>query len=171
MKFGQPEYLVGGIMLILLALLLWDDDKKKPASGERMLRRDWKTNVPWAKLAREIMWFTGSVLRENKISHYPDITLRYYKHRRWAGVYYGGTQEIVVYLKNHSTVGEFVDTVLHEVCHHIQNKGKNREYRKYSEYNSKYGYHNNPLEVESRQFAREHTAACLAYLEKKQLIY
>lgn len=141
------------------------------SNGERVLRHDWKANVPWARLAREIVWFTESALKENKISHYPSIVLRYYKHKRWAGVYYGGTQEIVIYLKNHSTIQEFVDTVLHEVCHHIQNKGKSREYKKYNEYNSKYGYYNNPLEVESRKFAKEWTVACLEHLKDKQLIY
>ena len=37
------------------------------------------------------------------------------------GCYDGSQDHITIYLKNHTDIPSIVDTVLHEVCHHIQN--------------------------------------------------
>lgn len=189
---GQPEYLFGGLLLIFLALVLPDIRKKKKGSGEpsakpehsrllelfspvsrekKMLRYPWKTNLPRTKLAREILWFTGGLLHEKGIRHFPSIEIRYYKKKNIAGFYCGRNHQIVVYLKNHSTIPEIVDTVLHEVCHYMQNKGNEKEFKRYDDYTLRYGYHDNPLEVESRAFARKWTVTCLEHLYKKQIIF
>lgn len=138
---------------------------------ERILRYDWKKKVSWVRLAKEIMWFTNSELNDKGIKYFPTITLRYYAHKKVSGVYYSRQKEIIIYVNNHEKLKHFVDTVLHETCHHIQNSNQEKQFNKlYDEYTSEFGYNDNPFEVESRKFARERTADCLEYLYRKNII-
>lgn len=136
----------------------------------RILKHKWKKHVPWTRLANEVMCFTEPILRERGISKKPHITLRYYKNKSRMGVYFGGSQGMVIYVKSHSTIREFVDTVLHEICHHIQNRKKSNEFKYYDDYTRRYGYYNNPLEVESRRFAKDLAPDCLEHLYQKRMI-
>lgn len=137
----------------------------------RILNYDWQKKVSWTRLAREILWFTGPYLAEKGIQYYPGITLRYYSHKTKAGYYHNGIKDIVIYVRSHTTIKEFVDTVLHEVCHHIQNHEQAKQFNKlYDAYTDRFGYYDNPFEVESRRFAGEHTTACLEHLYRKNII-
>jgi hypothetical protein len=86
------------------------------------------------------------------------------------GCYDGSQDHITIYLKNHNDIPSIVDTVLHEVCHHIQNKSRKKEYKLYGHYTKKYGYRNNPLEIDSRDFAKKNTKSCIKYLENRKII-
>lgn len=135
------------------------------------LRKHWKSNIPMSRLAREILYYTGPILSRKGIKYYPELTIRYYRSKSRMGEY-NSTNRIVIYLKNHTTISEFADTVLHEICHHIQNAHNGQEFKKYTIYNESFGYWDNPLEVESRRFAKEQLVDCLEYLyERKYIVY
>ena len=84
--------------------------------------------------------------------------------------YYGNQNSITVYVKGHLSVEELVDTVLHEICHHIQKVASIKEFKKYDRYSSEFGYFNNPLEIESREFAKKWAMPCISYLLQKKII-
>ena len=86
------------------------------------------------------------------------------------GCYDGSQDHITIYLKNHTDIPSIVDTVLHEVCHHIQNHSRKKEFKLYEQYSEKYGHRNNPLEIDSRDFAKKNTMPCIKYLESKNII-
>lgn len=130
------------------------------------MNRYWVTCVPYARLVRETIYFTGGILAEKGIRYYPSFTLRYYRHSKYAGVFNG---EVVIYLKSNSDIPELVDTVLHEVQHYIQSR-TDRHYKLYGRYTAERGYRDNPFEIECRAFAARHRDECLKYLESKQLI-
>ncbi len=134
------------------------------------IRKVWQSRVPYAQLVREIVFFTGPILSEKGIKHFPGIKICYYQHKKNMGVFYGSRNEVRVYLKNHTNIPELVDTVLHEVAHYIQNHTNSKEFKLYDKYTGTYGYYSNPLEVDSRRFAKKWTETCIAHLAKKNVI-
>jgi len=132
----------------------------------RNKRNSWIKLVPYTVLVRETIRYTGNILAERKIAHYPEFRIRYYGHSQWSGVFDGN---VVVYIKNKSGIREIVNTTLHEVMHYIQSC-KSKQYKYYDHLTKVHGYLNNPLEVEARAFASEYCDPCLNYLESKKLI-
>lgn len=111
--------------------------------------------VPYTKLIQETMYYTGSILYENNIKHYPVIDVRYYGTKKWAGRYFN-QGKIIIYLKSNDNLIELIDTVLHEISHHISMKIRCEEYLIYDKLMVKYGYDNHPEEIKARKFASEH---------------
>lgn len=126
----------------------------------------WISQVPYTTLVREIILFTNDILMQKGIKNFPSFKIRYYRHKKYSGVYNG---EVVVYLENNREIPELVDTVLHEVQHYIQSL-TDRHYKHYDRYTAEVGYWNNPFEVECRDFAARHRDSCLKHLEAKHLI-
>jgi hypothetical protein len=131
---------------------------------------NWYLNVPYTKLVKEIISFSDEILLKEKIKYYPSYEIKYYKSKKKMGCYDGSQEHITIYLKNHNDIPSIVDTILHEVCHHIQNKSRKKEFKLYGQYNKKFGYRNNPLEIDSRDFAKKNTKNCIKYLESRNII-
>jgi len=131
---------------------------------------NWVLNVPYTKLVKEIISFSGEILLKEKIKYYPSIEIKYYKSKKMMGCYDGSQEHITIYLKNHNDIPSIVDTILHEVCHHIQNKSRKKEFKLYGQYSKKFGYRNNPLEIDSRDFAKKNLKNCIKYLESRNII-
>jgi len=175
------------LFLVVLYIFLPSDSQDEQRSGdgmneknyERVLRNEnnlfssrkkWRSKIPYAQLIREVVYFTGPVLSEKGIKKYPEIKICYYENKKWMGVFMSFNNEVRVYLKNHQDIPSLVDTVLHEVAHYIQNSSGKKEFKYYGHYNDVYGYEKNPLEVDSRQFAKKWTNDCLRYLAGKRWI-
>ena len=130
----------------------------------------WDLNVPYTQLVKEIISFSGEILLKEKIKYYPSFEIKYYKSKKMMGCYDGSQEHITIYLKNHNNIPSIVDTILHEVCHHIQNKSRKKEFKLYGQYSKKFGYRNNPLEIDSRDFAKKNSKNCIKYLESRNII-
>lgn len=152
---------ISAIMIILRTVITFLERYYSSAVGSM-----WKILVPYTVLVRETIHYTGDTLVRKKINHFPNFRIRYYKHRKWAGLFTG---EVVVYVKPDHDIPDLVNTTLHEVMHYIQSR-KSRQYKYYDHYSRTLGYWNNPLEVEARTFASDNLEACLEYLESKQII-
>lgn len=76
------------------------------------------------------------------------------------GLYFSDTKTICVYYTECKSVGDIVDTFIHEYIHHIQNL------RSYNTLLREYGYRNHPLEVEAVRIAKEHRRKCLEQFRK-----
>jgi hypothetical protein len=129
----------------------------------------YKLNTSYVQFCREVMKWTGPVLVSSGVKYFPSITVRYNKKSPKMGVYIPSTNSIVIYLKSHDgNLSEICSTVLHEVKHHIQSK-KDPEFRKLLNYR-KYGYYNNRIEREARDFEIAHVQNCLKDLCKSGII-
>ena len=125
--------------------------------------------VTYSKLIHETIFYTGGLLNQNKIKQYPTVDIRYYKHSKWGGLHYGNGK-VVIYTKSHKDVHEIVNTVLHEIGHHLQMKTDPKEYNRYNEYEKIHGYWFNPCEIYARDFSTKHLQPCIEYLESKGII-
>ncbi len=171
-----PEFLL--IIGVVIMIINWviPDDKEYEIEVQLfpcLVKNNFDSvelKVPYTILINEIIKYTGPILTANKIKTYPHFRIRYYEHKKQMGVFYSGSSEIGIYLKNHKTLLSLVDTVLHEVAHFIQQKADGKEYKKYNNYTNQFGYYDNPLEIEARAFAKKHRKDCLRHLETLQII-
>lgn len=131
-------------------------------------KKEWIANVRNKELIQETIWFTNDILYHKKINWFPTFTISYYKHKRFAGVYNGN--KITIYIKNATDAVSIVRITLHEVNHYIQHHTNMKEYLKYEYYSEIYGYDDNPLEIECRQFADKWTHPCLKHLLSKNVV-
>ena len=130
----------------------------------------YKLNTSNVQFCREVMKWTGPILATHGVKYFPSITVRYNKKSRKMGVYIPSSNSIVIYLKSHDgNLSDICSTVLHEIKHHIQSK-KDPEFRKLLNYN-KYGYYNNRIEREARDFENAYVQICLKDLCKTGIIH
>lgn len=131
---------------------------------------EWKKTVSYTVLVQEIILFTGAILASKNIKHFPTFKICYCKHKKYMGLFHGHNSNITIYLKSHENIPTLVDTVLHEVAHYIQQKTDAQQFKRYDEYTKSVGYYDNPMEIDSRSFAKENMAACLRHLALKKQI-
>ncbi len=136
---------------------------------QQSISNNYKLNTSKIQFCREVVQWTGPILRERGVRYFPSISVKYNSSPKYFGVYTSSTNSITVYLKNHKgDLSEICSTVLHEVMHHIQSK-KDREFKKLLNY-KKYGYYNNRIEVEARAFEKQYCQLCMIDLCKKGII-
>ena len=132
-------------------------------------RKEYVKKVSYTRLVNEVMYYTGGLLHQHGIKHYPKVDIRYYRSKKYAGLHCPEGR-IVIYTKSHSDVVQIINTVLHEIGHHFQMKTDTKEFKRYSEYQNQHGYEKNPCEVFARDFASNHQKPCLDYLISKGII-
>lgn len=136
---------------------------------QQSISNNYKLNTSKIQFCREVVQWTGPILRERGVRYFPSISVKYNSSPKYFGVYTSSTNSITVYLKNHKgDLSEICSTVLHEVMHHIQSK-KDREFKKLLNY-KKYGYYNNRIEIEARAFEKQYCQLCMIDLCKKGII-
>lgn len=131
-------------------------------------KKEWISNVGSAELVRQTILFTNDILYYKKIKHFPSLKISYYKHKKFLGVY--NDHKIIIYVKNATDAVSIIRITLHEVNHFIQHQTNLKEYSQYEYYSLKYGYNENPLEIECRKFEDEWLEPCLRHLKSKNII-
>lgn len=131
-------------------------------------KKVWVANVGYSKLVHETILFTNDILYQKGIKHFPSFKISYYPHKKFFGVY--NDSNIIIYVKNATDAVSIVRITLHEVCHYIQHQSNMKEYSKYEYYSLKFGYDENPLEKECREFADKWTQPCLKHLLNKNVV-
>lgn len=77
-----------------------------------------------------------------------------WKKSECAGLYQYQDNEITIFVKEHLTVRDLIDTVIHEYTHYKQPMSK------YSKLLKKNGYKNHPLEIEAIHKAKTFRKEC-----------
>lgn len=72
-------------------------------------------------------------------------------------------QNITIHLSTIQTTRQMVSTIIHEYCHYLQSPRISR-FTKYWKLNDKFGYTNNPFEIEARQFESLYLNSCYNYI-------
>jgi hypothetical protein len=92
----------------------------------------------------------------------PNLRVRYYSHKKIAGLYISGSNECQIYINNHLTLREITNTVIHEYVHSLQ---KSKTFDKmYEKHQREIGYEMNPFEIEARHIAKKHERECLSWV-------
>jgi len=149
-----------GILYFLINLVLY--------LKSVLFKTTWVSNVSDRQLIQEIIWYCSDILYSKGIKHFPPFKISYYRHSKYLGVF--NNKEIIIYVKNATDTVSIVRITLHEVNHYIQHKTNMMEYSKYEYYSLKFGYDENPLEKECKQFADKWTQQCLKHLLSKKII-
>jgi hypothetical protein len=98
----------------------------------------------------------------NSIKSKPNITLKYYPHKKLAGVFISSSNECQIYIHNHQTLREIINTVIHEYVHSLQ---QSKTFDKmYEKHQREIGYEMNPFEVEAREVAKKYEKECLIWI-------
>ena len=72
-------------------------------------------------------------------------------------------QNITIHLSTIHTTRQMVSTIIHEYCHYLQSP-RISGFTKYWKLNDKFGYDNNPFEIEARQFESLYLNYCYNYI-------
>lgn len=72
-------------------------------------------------------------------------------------------QNITIHLSTTKTTRQMVSTIIHEYCHYLQSP-RICGFTKYWKLNNKFGYTNNPFEIEARQFESLYLNSCYNYI-------
>jgi hypothetical protein len=95
----------------------------------------------------------------------PNLRVRYYPHKKIAGLYISGSNECLIYINNHLTLREITNTVIHEYVHSRQ-RSKTFE-KMYEKHQREIGYEKNPFEVEARDIAKKYEKECLIWVHSR----
>lgn len=152
---------ISGLFILLGLYKLLTDRTDKPYS----------VNCDYDTLCLNIVnWGIGNIPPVKSINKLK-VKVSSYEHKKTMAVYFPATKEIKIYIKNHDTVQEIVDSLLHEVTHYKQYlrnpRGTTKEYTKLM---GLYGYLNHPMEMEAVNTAKSHMGDCLKYLERNGYI-
>lgn len=105
-------------------------------------------------------WCHGNLGNSNKSK--PNLTLKYYPHKKLAGIFISSSNECQIYIHNHQTLIEITNTVIHEYVHSLQ---RSKTFDKlYEKHQREIGYEKNPFEVEARDIAKKYEKECLIWI-------
>ena len=94
----------------------------------------------------------------------PALNVSYDKRvKRMYGHYW--QQTITVYPNVCISDLKFISTIIHEYAHYLQ-FSKISNMKQYHKLTQKFGYNNNPFEVEAREFEKKYLTSCMDYIEK-----
>lgn len=159
----------GFLVLCIYLLILYVIDKCL-VNDEKFT---YQLNVSNVELCRQIVQWSSHILNEKGINFIPTVYMKYYKSKKYGGLYVIHSKKIFVYLNSHHRndmnwfIQQITHTTLHEVAHHIQNMTINKFSEKYSAHTC---YEKNPYEIEANQFARKHLDKCIKHLCEQGVI-
>ena len=100
-----------------------------------------------------------------KRKHVPKFSIVKGRTSGTYGIYNPENETIYVYYDECKSVGNLINTFIHEFTHHTQNL------KNYDSLLQKVGYRNHPLEVEACRNAKEHKQTCLELFRKYKMSY
>lgn len=128
----------------------------------------WDTQIKHLKKREinEVVWETFYYCRNvlgmrPRGNVYPYLQIYPKKKSEFYGEYSPFLHLVEIYAGNCDTLRRLVDTVIHEYTHSCQGwLGV-----KYPAYSQKFGYRNNPFEIEARRVAKESRTGCIKHLQ------
>ena len=102
--------------------------------------------------------------------YYPQVKICYYKTKRNRfGDYTSNTRLIRIFINNHISVEELIDTIIHEYTHYLQMPTQ-KEQIEYNRYLKQKGYYKNPFEINARETADKYTSICMKEMKRKGFV-
>jgi len=121
------------------------------------------TTLKQRKIVLEILkWCASELEITPRFGKSPEVKLVNKACSELYGQYLSGKHRILIYPDEQEHLRRLVDTVIHEFTHSCQRFITVR----YEAASRRYGYRNNPFEVEARLVAKKNRTACLKHLQK-----
>lgn len=118
-------------------------------------------SIPKTQYVRLVVdWCHTNIKHPNTVK--PTVIIKYHPNKKYSGIYFSRSNQMVVYVNNHDTIGKLTNTTIHEYVHARQ---RNRSFDKlYDRYTKEKGYWDNPFEIESRTVSSENELRCVKHL-------
>jgi hypothetical protein len=102
---------------------------------------------------------------------HPHIKLTYKKKGPHLGSYHSHENSILIHFNNkeHKSILEICNTIIHEYAHHLQTSSKKFDADYYKETNT-VGYWNNRYEIEAREIARKYEKELFDFMVLHRII-
>jgi hypothetical protein len=134
-------------------------------------RKYYNINATKARFVNEVLrWCMKNMDYPSGHKYYPQVKICYYKtkHSRF-GDYTSNIRLIRIFINNHTSVEELVDTIIHEYTHYLQMPTQ-QDQKEYNRYLKQKGYYKNPFEINARETANKYTSICMKEMKRKGLI-
>jgi hypothetical protein len=149
----------------IFKILCWMTDSSASSYGSAE-----QLAVSKVAFVREVVsWCAEHLGLPPKINRLPHITIRYYRHAKWGGLYFQRTKEIVIYWDSHWNLLTRINTVIHEYQHFLDLRN-NKDDQEYAKELKKVGYFENIYEKNARKTASAWEKQCYEAMVKKGVI-
>lgn len=160
---GSMIYLSINVLEEVWKWLFNSSKSRESTSGEEL-------TVSKIQFAREVIaWCAENLGLPPKTKKLPLVTVRYYRHKKWGGLYCQSTKEIFIYWNGHHNYLSRINTLIHEYQHFLDLRNKHDD-KEYARELKAVGYHNNIYEKRARQVAADWEKLCYQAMIKKGII-
>jgi hypothetical protein len=123
---------------------------------------DYNIKVTKSRFINEVVkWCMNNMDYPTGHKYYPQVKICYYKTKRSRfGDYTSNVRIIRIFINNHNTVKELINTIIHEYTHYLDMPTQ-QEQKEYNRYLKQKGYFENPYEINARKTADKYTSSCL----------
>lgn len=129
-----------------------------------------RLSIPKIEFVRQVIdWCVENLGLPPKTNQLPGITLRYYEHKSWGGLYSPSSKEIIVYWNSHDSLLSIINTVIHEYQHFLDLQ-TGKDDKAYTREMEKVGYYKNIFERRARKVARKYEKSCFTAMKGKGII-
>jgi hypothetical protein len=157
-------------VLYVIGLLIEDNKVRYQSEKKYKIKRSQKINVSKAKFINLVIdWCKQNMEHPKYHKYYPIVEVKYYKTKKVSGDYNSSNRKIRIFVNNHQTINELVDTCIHEYVHYLQMPFQTNQ-EEYNKFNKTRGYHKNPYEIEARKKAAFYTPKCIKDLKRRGYI-
>ena len=163
--FWWSLYMSVILILYIIELCFESNNEIKPK------KKYYNINGTKASFVNEVLkWCMKNMAYPTGHKYYPQMKICYYKTKRNRfGDYSSNTRLIRIFINNHNSVEELVDTIIHEYTHYLQMPSQ-QDQKQYNMYLKQKGYYKNPFEINARESADKYTSICLKDMKRMGLI-
>ncbi|RAR73808.1 hypothetical protein [Flavobacterium aciduliphilum] len=159
-------YMISLGLLYVIGLVIEDNKKNYQSVKNYRTKKNQKLNVNKSKFVNLVIdWCKQNLEHPRYHKYYPIVEVKYYKTKKVSGDYSSSKKIIRIFVNNHQTISELVDTCIHEYIHYLQMPFQSNQVE-YDKLNKTNAYYNNPYEVEAREKAAFHTPQCIKELKR-----
>ena len=159
-------YMISLGVLYVIGLVIEDNKVKYQREKKYKTKNNQRLNVSKSKFITQVIeWCKQNLEHPKYHKYYPVVEVLYYKSKKRNGVYLPSNLTIKIFVNNHQTIDELVDTCIHEYVHYLQMPFQTNQVE-YNKFNKTRGYLKNPYEIEARERAAFYTPKCIKELKR-----
>jgi hypothetical protein len=155
-------YMISLGVLYIIGLIIEDISNTKKCN-----LKNYALNVTKAKFINTVIdWCKENMDYPKHHKYYPTVEVKYNTRKeKYYGDYSSENRIIRIFINNHDSIEELVNTIIHEYTHYLQ-MPRDTNQLEYTKYNETKGYYNNPYEIDARKKAELYTPKCIKDLRK-----